>query len=138
MRPPADHEAGVTLVETLVAVAIIGLAFTAIVGGMRTSIMASDINRKQAGATTYLRSYAEAVNGDAYVNCAATYAGAGFVLPGASGFTKDAPVVAYWSSVTSTFNVGCGADSGIQRVTLGIRSADGRVAETLQIVKRTP
>ena len=138
MRPPADREAGVTLIETLVAVAIVGVAFKVIVGGMRTSVMASDINRKQAGATTYLRSYAEAVKGDAYAGCAATYPGAAFTLPGGSGFTQDAAVVAYWNPATSTFNAVCGIDSGIQRVTLGIRSADNRVAESIQIVKRTP
>lgn len=125
---------GTTLVECLVAVAIIGISFTAVLGGMRTSVLASDVNRKQANTTTYLRSYVEAVKRDTYVVCASSYAGAAFTLP--AGYSKDAVVVAYWNVATSVFDVACGPDSGLQRVTLAIRSDDGRMVQTLQLAKR--
>lgn len=136
MRTRAFDEAGTTLVETLVAVSILGILFTAVLGGMRTSVLASDVNRKQAAGTTHLRSLAEAVKRDAYVACAASYAGAGFTLP--AGFTQDPVVVAYWNAGTSNFDPTCGTDSGLQRVTLGIRSNDSRVSETIQLAKRIP
>lgn len=134
MRRDLDLEAGTTLIECLVTVAIIGISFSAVLGGMRTSVLASDVNRKQANTTTFLRSYSEAVKADAYVACASSYAGSGFALP--AGYSKDTVVVAYWNSATSVFDAACGTDSGLQRVTLGVRSTDGRIAETLQVAKR--
>jgi len=43
-------ERGETLLELVVAVTIMGLAVAAIVGGMATSIMMSDIHRQEARA----------------------------------------------------------------------------------------
>lgn len=132
MDPSGYGDEGTTLVECLVAVAIISICFVAVLGGMRTSVLASDVNRKQANTTTYLTSYAEAVKRDAYDPCATSYAGAGFTMP--AGYSKDAVTVDYWNG--SSFGAACGTDSGLQRVTLGVRSADGRAVEQLQIVKR--
>ena len=136
MRRPGSPDDGSTLVEALVAVSIVSIAFTAIVGGMFTTVTASDVNRQQANAATYLASSAEAVKADPYVACAASYAGAGFVLP--AGFSQDPPVVAYWNAGTSTFDASCGTDAGLQRVTLTIRSADDRVVVGMQLAKRAP
>lgn len=138
MRPRsgAGSDDGATLIEVLVAVAIVGVAFATIVGGMYTVIVASDANRKQAGAATHLTSYAEAVKADAYVDCATTYAGAGFALP--SGFTKGPVTVAYWNAASLAFDAACGSDSGLQRVTLSIRSDDSRAVFDVQLAKRRP
>lgn len=136
MRPPGgdDREAGTTLIETLVAVSIVGLSFSAVVGGMFTAVQASDINRKQAALATHLASYAEAVKADPYVACAGSYAGASFAVP--AGFVAGPLVVAYWDAGTSTFVAACGVDSGLQRVTLSLRSSDNRVAADMQLAKR--
>lgn len=128
------NDEGSTLVESLVAVSIVGIAFVALVGGMYTQVQASDINRKQADAATYLASYAEAVKADPYVACAASYAGTSFALP--AGFSKDPVVVSYWNKTNSVFDPTCGADSGLQRITLSIRSTDSRVVANLQLAKR--
>lgn len=136
MTRAPDRDAGGTLVETLVAVTILGIAFTAIVGGMYTSAVASDANRKQATATANLTSYAEAVKGDAYVACASSYPGSGYTVP--TGYAKGTVSVAYWDAATSTFVATCATDPGLQRVSLSIQSTDGRGTVSVQFGKRKP
>ena len=63
-------EAGLTLVELLVTIAIMGIAFAVLVGGMGTAVLGSDLHRKQADAENILRSFAETVKSAAYVDCA--------------------------------------------------------------------
>lgn len=127
------QDEGATLVESLVAVSIVGVAFSAIVGGMYTSVAASDAHRKQAAAATHLTSYAEAVKAESYVPCATTY-GTSYSAP--ADFAADPVAVAYWNPATSSFDATCTSDSGLQRVTLGIRSSDGRAVLDVQIAKR--
>lgn len=137
MRPAAGDvaDAGFSLVETLIAVAILGLGVVTVVGGMMTSITVSDLDRRQAEGQTALRAYAEAVAGDTYAGCASSYPAAAFSLP--SGWTA-AMTVAYWSTATSTFAAACGTDSGLQRVTLTLTATDGRGSESLRLGKRAP
>lgn len=127
-------EDGATLVEILVAVVIMGVAFAAIIGGVTTSIMASDMHRKEATAETVLRSYAEAVKAAAYVTCAASYSPA-FTPP--AGYTASVTKVEYWNG-SNDFDATCTLDRGLQRLTLAADASDGKASETLQVVKRTP
>lgn len=130
--PGAGSEDGTTLVESLVAISIVGLSFSALVGGMYTVVQASDINRSQALVATHLSSYAEAVKADPYTACATSYPGTSFTVP--AGFTKDPVVVAYRNG--TAFSAICGTDTGLQRVTLTLRSTDGRVVVDVQLGKR--
>lgn len=137
LRQPPDGvpDAGFSLVETLIAVAILGIGVVTVVSGMMTSITVGDLDRRQAVGQTALRAYAEAVAGDPYTGCAASYPAAGFSAP--TGWIA-AMTVAYWSPGTSTFTPICGTDSGLQRVTLSVTTADGRGSESLRIGKRAP
>ena len=63
LRRSADREAGFTLVELLLAIAILGIGVVTVVGGMMTSIHVSDLGRRQAEGQVQLRAYAEAVAG---------------------------------------------------------------------------
>lgn len=65
-------EAGLTLVELLVTVAIMGIAFGVLVGGMGTAVLGSDLHRKQADVENILRSFAETVKSTTYRPCAST------------------------------------------------------------------
>src|SRR5204862_2610228 len=57
--PPSRGEAGETLVELLVAIAILGVAIVVIVGGLGNAILASNVHRNYATAGTVARNAAE-------------------------------------------------------------------------------
>jgi prepilin-type N-terminal cleavage/methylation domain-containing protein len=130
-------EAGVTLIESLVSIAILGIAFAVFVGGMFTSILGSDVHRKQATAETVIRQYAEAVKSIGWSDCATSSSFAAAVPSGYSTFTSTVTGVTYWSA--GAFVATCPApDQGLQKVTLRVASNDGRDAESVEIVKRKP
>lgn len=147
-------DAGVTLVELLVTVAILGIAFVALVGGMSTSIVGSDVHRKQATAESLVRSYAEAVKARTvtYAVCGtpAQYGPAAVGFASVSGYTPSVSNVEYWqpsagNPSTGTFVVSLATcsntpptDTGVQRISIQVASADGRATEKIQIVKRAP
>ena len=151
---PLAADSGVTLVELLVTVAILGIAFVALVGGMTTSVVGSDLHRKEATAESLVRGYAEGVKAKtvAYADCAtpAQYspAAVGFSTP--SGYTPSVSRVEYWqpdavNPNTGTFVSSLGTcsktpprDNGVQRISVRVASADGRATEQIQIVKRKP
>ena len=62
-------ETGLTLIEVLISVMILGIAFVAILGAMSTTIIGSALHRKQAHEQTLIRSYAEAVKEIPYESC---------------------------------------------------------------------
>jgi prepilin-type N-terminal cleavage/methylation domain-containing protein len=151
--PSVADDAGVTLVELLVTVAILGIAFVAVIGGMTTSIMGSDIHRKQATAETVLRNYAEALKPTTtpYTACAtpttAAYAPATLGVVAPSGYTASIADVEYWDGNPTPLQFvsslgSCGdptpTDNGMQRISLQVTSSDGRATERIAIVKRKP
>jgi prepilin-type N-terminal cleavage/methylation domain-containing protein len=133
-------ESGLSLVECLVTVAILGIAFVSLLGGLGTSIFASDIHRKQATAETVLRSFAEHVKTATYVPCASTGSYVGSFTPADSNFTPSVTQVQLWNPATSAFDGVCssGSDAGLQRISLRVASNDSRAVETVQIGKRRP
>lgn len=129
---PRRSEAGTTLVEVLITVMILGVAFVALLGGFGTSIVSSDLHRRQAQAETLVRRYAEAVKATpCTATCPGSYA-AGFTLP--SGFEAPAATVVCYAS-DNVAAVPCPTD-GIQRVTVRVRTTDGRVDTSVDLVKR--
>jgi len=142
-RRPSNDE-GETLVELLIAVAIMGVAVVAMVSGIITSILMSDIHRKQATAGAYVRDYAEAIDnavaGGAYTPCnAASYAGT--TIPAFDSTNYQKSIVAgsaqYWNG--SGWQSSCPAtDTGLQQLTIQVSTIDNQVAEKLVIVVRKP
>ncbi|MEO7744856.1 MAG: type II secretion system protein [Actinomycetota bacterium] len=132
MMRGAGREAGFTLVDTIVGVAILGIGVTVVVGGMATSITVSARARAAAEAQIAVRSYAEQIAAATYVDCATSYSTA-FTAP--SGYTATQSV-SYWDNATSTFVATCGTDSGLQRITLTVASTDGRASEVQPVAKR--
>ena len=130
---------GETLLELLIAVVIIGIAVVAIIGGLVTSVLMSDVHRKETTAGTAVRDYAEAIENvvaaGAYVSCAgrSSYATpAGYTVP--SGYAASVTGVAYWNG--TSWQSSCGTDSGLQQLTVQVAGNDGRATERLVIVVR--
>jgi type II secretory pathway pseudopilin PulG len=154
----APDDRGESLLELLVAVTIMGVAVVAMVGGIGTGILMSDIHRKQATAGAYVRDYAEAientVSGSAtpatcatttpatcYAPCATTarYASpAGFSAPPGYAWSIVSGSMRYWSG--SGWQPACPAtgDTGLQKFTVQVASADGRANERVVVVLRRP
>lgn len=147
-RPRRRHrrrdDRGESLIELLVAMAIMSTAVIALVAGIGTAIRISDIHRKQATAGSYVRSYSEAVQSaiadtpTAYAACATstTYQSA-YTVPDPTRYQAEITAVTYWDG--TGFVATCPAtDLGLQRVSLRVRSLDGRASETLDVVIRRP
>ena len=144
LRPHERSDRGETLVELVIAVAILGLAAVAILGGMMTSVRSSVMHRNDATGGAYVRSFAEAIQGSVdssggYKACAtAASAYASVTVPDLpAGYTKAVTAVRSWNG--STWGP-CTAD-GLQRLDLKV-TTDGaaplRAEETLTVVLRLP
>ena len=157
-----DPEAGFSLAEVMITIVIVGVAFTAILGGMITTITVSSLHRKQATADAFTRDAAEWVKDSVrnpYVSCAGQniYTFTGLPVPqDESGRpyvvrvgTVSSSGVEYWngappvagSAYTLSFpwtQAQCQStgDQGLQRITIVASSPDGQTTETVQILKR--
>jgi type II secretory pathway pseudopilin PulG len=135
---PRSNDEGETLIELIIAVAIMGIVVVAIVGGIATTILMSDIHRKQATAGAYLRTYAETLQGS-YASCtsgAPNYA-ADLAEPVGGQFDPPTAEVKYWEN--PSFVIGCPTtDPGVQQITLTLESKDKRAKESLVVVVRQP
>lgn len=129
-------EDGLSLVELMVAVAILGIAFAAILGGMSTAILVTDMHRKQATAGTVLREYAERVESLPYQDCTGA-AQPAYTFAAPDGFSASMGTVEVWDGDTPAGFQACSAtDPGLQRLRLTVAASDGRASETVQILKR--
>ena len=124
------------MLEVVIAIAIMGVAFAALLGGMLTSASMSGLHRLTAGGQTELLNAVETVK-------AAPYAG------GCAPVNPLYPVTpsAGWT-VTETIEFWNGTEFGptcyetllsyfaTQRITLTVATTDGRVSRTETILKR--
>lgn len=133
MTPSRARDDGFTLVEVLVALAILTAAVATIVAALGTAGNTSDRHRKQAQDEVAIRAWAEAVEGAAFSCTAATYVAAtlGVTIP--TGYVATTPTV-------TTLAGGACATSGFAtlKVTIGVRSSDTRATTTLDVVKYEP
>jgi type II secretory pathway pseudopilin PulG len=136
---------GETLVEVLAAVVILGIAGVAVMSGLMLSVKASDMHRKETTGGAYVRSYAEAIQqyvaSGHYIGCAAANA---YNVTAVTNQISDLPTN-FVPTQTAAKSVGptgaasgCSSDTGVQQVTLSVKSNDGRADETLTVVLRNP
>ncbi len=142
-------EGGFSLAEILVTIVIVGVTFTAILGGITTSITVSAFQRQEATADAVARSTGEWVKDslqNPYEKCAgpSSYSLSGVSVP--SGFAVTIVNVEYWSgnqlpvpaAYVPGFQTSCATpdqDHGMQRITIEATSSDGQT-ETVQVIKR--
>lgn len=140
-RPQGEQ--GESLLELLIAVAIMGIAVVAIMAGLVTSVLISDVHRKQATAGTAVRDYAEAmqtaVAGGNYMACGASswyQSHSGFTAPTGYTATVLSGSMRYWTG--GAWQAGCSTDLGLQKLTVQVASNDGRATERVDVVLRKP
>lgn len=127
-------DGGTSLIEILIAVMLMGVAFVSILGGMSTSILGSSLHREHAVSETIVRSVAEAIKHAGYeTDCGD--AGSSYL---AALATMDPPVPSGYQvrSVTvrpGAFDDGSGTwvsascpapDRSIQQVTVMVSTLD--------------
>ncbi|MDQ1424145.1 MAG: hypothetical protein QOD72_1643 [Acidimicrobiaceae bacterium] len=124
------RDGGETLIEVVISIAIMGIAFVALLGGMLTAVSLSGLHRQQADVQLQLVSALEQVKAAKYAGpCAASPQ---YSVPGVS------ISVEYWNGVT--FGPTCYENLvsyyRTQRITLTITTTDGRVTRAETILKR--
>ena len=135
---------GETLIELVVAVAILGIAAVAILSGLMMTVRSSVMHRNDASSGAYVRSFAEAIqssvdNSGGYKSCTTAALAYGSVavegLP--AGYTKTVTAVQSWNG--SAWGA-CTVD-GIQRLDLKVTTTGDnqhKAEETLTVVLRQP
>jgi type II secretory pathway pseudopilin PulG len=161
-RRRRQGEGGETLLEILIAVAIMGIAMASILGLMQGAIGASTIHREQSDAGNLLDNLAEYMQNESaapYVECPTAQASYSVDLaafnnlaasPSSNVYEPRAADYALTLTVTAgtigapgadpsiAYTTTCSAasaDQGVQRLTLAASSTDSKVAESIQIVK---
>ena len=123
LRPRGAASAGLTLIETLIAVMVIGLAFAALMGALGTAVTLSEVHKTRAIAEDTLRNFAESAKEQGYKSRASCPGSASW-SPGAlePGVTATVTGVDHWNGNSpATFSTSCvGPDNGLQGVTLTV------------------
>ena len=135
-REGLRQERGVTLVELLIAVTLMGMAFVALLGGLGVFFRTSNTQRSTSDIDSALRTYVEQVVDAAYVNCATSYT----ITPPPSGMTATV-TIRYWDGqdAPAGFTTGsCTTDKGAQQITVRMTQASTGTYQELTVVKRAP
>jgi prepilin-type N-terminal cleavage/methylation domain-containing protein len=146
-RRATRSEAGVTLIELMVTISIIGIAFTALLAALMGVFTFGDQHRKAAVGETLVRRYADNVNNATYVNCATASSYSAALAPAPpTDYAVAITAIEYWNGdATATFGTsqsGCvsATDKGIQRITVRVTGtvSTGSIPSEVVILKRNP
>jgi type II secretory pathway pseudopilin PulG len=156
LRGERRRDEGETLVELIVAIAILGIAGVAVLAGMMLNVRASSLNRSQAGGGAYVRSAAEAIQksvdaSGGFATCAnaVVNSGAGTYWSAANALFSPTDVSNGYSvkilQVQSWQGAGTGWGScnttGTQRIQIQVTTLGtlaGPAVETLYVALRKP
>lgn len=147
----AVRDAGMSLVEVMVAIVLTGTLAVAGMVTLRASIVASGADRDHANAHAWLQTATDVLYGAERVDCgtqanttAAAVADAYELIARGTPNPQGWPAasisvvrpVKFWDG-TSTYQGTCFDDSGInlQLIQLQVRAPDGRIVESVEIVK---
>jgi prepilin-type N-terminal cleavage/methylation domain-containing protein len=144
-------EQGNTMLELIMAIAIIGLTASALLGGLASGMISSGLHRQQTDVGAVLAAAGESVKDPAvgrnpFVVGAgtATYSPtAGVTLPSAAWSAANVVITAvqYWNG-TAFQSTSADASSGgvlkMQLITITVTSPNGQSAQTRSFVKSVP
>lgn len=139
----ARRDGGFTLVEVLVTVALMGIAFTALLGGLTTSIIGSDVHRQMSVTDTVAISAAEQVKSSStlFVGCAtaSSYLSAAQVAVPSSWAASTVAITAVsylnWNGSPSKFTTPCLDTTMPQLVTITVTAPNGRGQSSVSVLK---
>lgn len=131
---------GLTLIELLVTVSILGVSFVVIVGGLGTAILGSDYHHRQVNADATVRTVADEVRSLEYEDCATgpfyqtELEDSGYIAP--TGYDVLVSEVGYLTG--DDFETTCpgGGDEGLQLVKITVTAQERSVQESIEVVKR--
>jgi prepilin-type N-terminal cleavage/methylation domain-containing protein len=152
-------DGGFSLVELIVAIALMGIATTSVLGGLWSATSASNITSDKAKVEAVLSSAADRLTGWAYLPCPANDANGGYLpivqaAAGSVGWPASTVTIlgiGYWSPTGAATGswvaqnglggtecnqaVGLSTSRTLQRVTLRVTAPDGRTVRQLEVVK---
>jgi prepilin-type N-terminal cleavage/methylation domain-containing protein len=121
-------QTGATLVEVLIALALVGILVLALASGMLTLIKTSAETTKQQQIELALGSFTESLKSGPYTKCAALVAGSPYPnttawVPPQSSMIASLVKIEYWDPITGDFDEDCplGVDQGTQRLTVQVK-----------------
>jgi prepilin-type N-terminal cleavage/methylation domain-containing protein len=136
----ARSERGDTLVEVLITISVVGIAFTGLLAGLATAINLSGVHRGQANADVVLVSAADSVKNQTYIACPIVNLVSynptqGVNLP--SGWSASDVAVTSVKGWNGSAFVSCPVvDGKLQLVTITATTPDSRSSESIDVVKR--
>lgn len=141
-RARLTSDAGETLVELLVSIAILSIVGVALMTGLGTAISASGTHRSIASVNTVLKSYAENATYQIELASPPLYSdsasAATYTSELSSTWTPPSGYSGYSLSVSSVSPVpACGTAAGAQQLTIAATGPTS-VGDTLTIVVRNP
>lgn len=152
-------DAGFSLIELIVAISLMGIATTSVLGGLWTATSASNITNDKAKVEAVLSSAADRLTGWAYLPCPGDDLSGGYlpIVRAASGSvgwpssTVTILGIAYWSPTSDAAGswvaqnglggtecnqaVGLSTSRTLQKITLRVTAPDGRTVRDLEVVK---
>lgn len=137
---PDPRERGFGLIEVLITVAIVSIAFVAILSAISALIITGAQHRDLTRAEALARNAAEYVKSSSvpYAPCASGYDLTGLPNVPAS-FTATTTSVKVWDGNhdPAGYTPTCTTDPGVQQVTVTVaRTGAGGISQTLSFVKR--
>lgn len=154
MKPPRSFgDDGISLVELLVTIVLLGVGVTALLVALLNTIRSSDTHRQQAQVSSVLNAAAESLVDPVatpYQNCATAtnpvYRDA--FTPGRISYPTDtanwgsanvqivAPILYWGGDAYGTTCFDTVSTARLQQITLEVTSPNGRASQRLTVVKR--
>ena len=143
---------GLSLIEALIAVALLGIIGVAVISAVMTAVRSDGQHRSRSTAAVAARNYADALDAAPYADCASTAQyGPGVLGLDQTNSTITVDSVRYWNGSAlptvaepsaaawaAAFPPSCTTDRGLQRITYTARSAAGGSTSnvTRSVIKR--